>query len=208
MRKLVPLVAVAAVTTAALAAPPAITISGRLVNGSACPPATLVIEGTPVGIASATPINPLLIGTPVRVTGAYSDAPCMSVLASSIVTNPFQLSICPNTRPGCEMSLDMCPSPTSGSFIVFGSLGTAVVPVTPSIGTFLLDPSTLFVFASGNKTAVCEALRFFLPSNAAIIGATVHFQAAASPPGGAILSNRVTLTVNPPGAPCTYFECF
>ncbi len=202
------LLAFALFAAAAAAAPPVITISGRLVNGAACPPATLVIEGTGVGVSSSTPINPLLVGTFVRVSGAWSTSPCTSVSATSIVTNPFQLSVCPNTRPGCQASLDMCPSPTSGSWVIFGSLGTAVLPVTPAIGTFLIDPATLFVFASGAKTAVCEAIKFTLPSSAAIVGATVHFQAVASPPGGSILSNRATIVVAPPGGPCTYFDCF
>jgi hypothetical protein len=142
----------------------------------------------------------------------FSSLLAVALLASSssaYALAPFQLFVCNPPALGCEVSLDMCPSPIGGTFILFGSFGTANIPVSPQIGTFLIDPNTMFTFGTGPKTAVCEALRFFVPNIPQAVGVSAYFQAVHIPVSGdPLLSNAAQMTIQNHIPACQYLECF
>ncbi|MBL8766323.1 MAG: hypothetical protein JNL94_03105 [Planctomycetes bacterium] len=186
------------------------SISGRLVPGTYCGNQGIIIEHTSVGVAFVTTVDLSGLGQQVTVTGMLNQpGPCEFMLASGATNSAFQVFTCNAPALGCEVSVDMCPSPADGSYVLFGSFATATIPVSQETGTFLLDPNFMFLFAAGQKTAVCEAVRFFIPNIPAAVGVDVFFQGAHIPVSGfPLLSNVTKMTIQPPIPGCQYFECF
>lgn len=186
------------------------TISGRLVPGTYCGNQGIIVEHTSVGVAFVTTVDLSGLGQQVTITGTLNQpGPCEFMLASSATNSAFQLYTCNAAGLGCEVSLDMCPSPIDGSYVMFGSFATATIPVSQETGTFLLDPNFMFLFSAGQKSAVCEATRFFIPNIPAAVGIDVFFQAAHIPVSGfPLLSNVTKMTILPPIPGCQYLECF
>ena len=208
--RILPVVLVSLLAAPASAQIPA-TISGRLVPGTYCGGTQgNVVEHTIVGNAFVTAVDLSGLGQNITIEGTMNIATnCAFMLASGAKNNPFQLFVCNAPAIGCEVSIDMCPSPTNGSFILFGSFGTSVIPLAPETGTFLLDPNQMFTLTAGPKGPVCEAVHLIIPFVPAAVGLEAYFQAAHVPPTGApLLSNLAKMTIQPPIPGCQYLECF
>jgi VCBS repeat protein len=84
-------------------------------------------------------------------------------------------------RIGKPFALDLY-GPPFGSWVLGASLGTASIPLPP-FGILRLDPGTLFVAGAGLLDAQGRgSLSFAVPSNPALLGATVFWQGAVAVP--------------------------
>jgi hypothetical protein len=197
---------------APLAAAQAVTVSGRiepLPSPSLCAPqATHRLADTAVNLFSSTLDLTTVSTIPQVFAGTVVPAGCPLVDVSAVTPAGYQLFPCNTTGLGCAITLDQCPSPTSGVFVIAASLSTGFLPVSPSAGSILIDPFHAFTVASGAKTAVCESSPFTLAGPPSLIGVVVNIQAVTVDSGGALLfSNLATVPIGPPGG-CTSFACF
>ncbi|MCI0633515.1 MAG: FG-GAP-like repeat-containing protein, partial [Actinobacteria bacterium] len=89
-------------------------------------------------------------------------------------------------RIGKPLALDL-RGPPSGTWLLAASLASANLPLPP-FGTLRLDPTTLFLVASGALDSQGRAsLSFLVPSSPALVGVSVYWQAGVAPP--ALLTN-------------------
>ncbi|HET6203534.1 MAG TPA: FG-GAP-like repeat-containing protein [Planctomycetota bacterium] len=94
-------------------------------------------------------------------------------------------------RIGKPLVLDL-HGPPGGSWILGASLGTASIPLPP-FGVLRLDPATLLVAGAGLLDPQGRgSLSLAVPSNAALLGATLFWQGAVGPP--VVLTNLEATT--------------
>jgi hypothetical protein len=189
-----------------------VTVTGSIEPVGAPPPcapsATHRIANTAVLLFSST----LDLSTVSTITQEFSGADvgapgCPLLDVASVASSTYTLFPCNTTGLGCTFTLDQCPSPTSGVFLIGGSAGLGYAPLGAA-GTVLLNPGAVFPIASGTQTAVCQSSTITLAGPAALIGATVRMQAVTVGALGEIeLSNLSVITVGPPGG-CTSFVCY
>ncbi len=206
--------AILALLASSAAAQP-VTIAGR-VEPAAAPPscaagATHRVVDTSIYLFSSTVnLNSLPAGN-LRIIGTDVSAGCPLVQVNAIEIAKLSASICNTPALGCLVTLDMCPSPTTGTYLIFAAAGTNYLPVSVETGTFLLDPPFFFL-TSGVNNAVCQSQPLQILGPAVIVGLDAFFQVASLPTTypaePALLSNVVKMTIQPPSAPCTNFECY
>jgi hypothetical protein len=189
-----------------------VTVSGRIEPVGApslcAPAATHRIADTDVLLFSTTLDLSLVSTIPQVFSGLDVGAPgCPLLDVASIQSSKYSLSPCNTTALGCTFTLDQCPSPTAGVFLIAGSLGNGYLPLG-SAGTILIDPLANFPVASGVQTAVCQSSPITLSGSSALIGVSVRVQALTVQTTGVLqLSNVTVVTVAPPGG-CTSFACY
>ncbi len=188
-----------------------VSVTGRIEPVAAPPPcaagATHKLADTNVHLLSTT--LDLTAVPPVWqvFSGPDVGAGCPLLDVVSISNPTYNLSVCNVPAIGCTVTLDQCPSPTTGTFFLAASVNPGYLPLGPSAGTILLDPFTTFLVTSGAQTAVCQSSPLSLTGGVAV-GASFLIQGLnVSPTGEFLLSNVIPLTVEPPGF-CTDFPCY
>lgn len=173
------------------------------------PGATHRIRYTDVFLRSTTVDLNTLFGSRTLIGIDVSGA-CPLIDVTSVKNVAFSLSVCNHPGLGCTVTLDMCPAPNPGSFLLLVSAQTGYLPVDVQTGSLLLGPP-LFTLAVGATTAVCQSLPITLNVPASLVGFDVFFQGASLPPLypalPALFSNVTKMTIQPAGG-CTNFACF
>ena len=200
------------IAAAATASAQTVSVSGRIqplaVPPACAPQATHVLADTPVHLFSSTLDLSAVSTIPQLFTGTDVSAGCPLIDVASVGPAPYQLFPCNTTGLGCTFTLDQCPSPTAGLFVIRGSLSSSYVPISPAAGTILINPFSSFPVASGASTAVCQSTTLTLAGPPSLIGVKVHVQAASVDPQGALLfSTLAAITIEPAGG-CTAFVCY
>lgn len=180
----------------------------KLTSPIACAPnATHIVSDTAVLLYSTTVNLDLNPGLPRRIIGINRTVTCPLVEVTALENSSFTLSVCNKPGLGCPVTIDMCPSPTTGQHLLFVSAGSGFAPVSVATGTFLLHPLFLSL-GGGPNTAVCESIPLTLAGPASLVGLELWFQAASLPPvGPPQLSTIAHTTILSPGG-CTNFQCY
>jgi hypothetical protein len=156
---------------------------------------------TTIDLTTVSTITQKFTGADVGVPG------CPLIDVASVTSSTYSLFPCNTTGIGCTFTLDQCPSPTEGTFVIGASVAQGYVPLGAS-GTILLNPGGVFVVAFGAQTAVCQSSPITLGLDATLIGVSVNVQALNVTPLLALeLSNVTVVTIDAPGG-CTSFFCY
>lgn len=211
MRPWTVLAALALILAPAASAQQPMSLLGRiekLAAPIACAPnATHIVKDTAVLLYSGTVNLDQSPGIPRRIVGINRTVTCPLVEVTALESSPFTLSVCNKPGLGCAVTVDMCPSPTTGQHLLFVSAGPGFAPVTVATGTFLLHPLYLSL-GGGPNTAVCQSIPLTLAGPASLVGLELWFQAASIPPvGPPLLSSVAHTTILAPGG-CTNFQCY
>lgn len=190
-----------------------LSVSGtieKVTSPPACAPgATHRLRDVDVYLKSANVNLDAVPGYTQRFVGTDVGSPCPLVDVTSVGPAPLTLTVCNTPALGCNVTLDLCPSPGSGSFVIFASVAPGYAPINVLTGTFLLHPLAFVPLVSGAGTAVCQSAPLALAGPPSLIGVSVFFQVAASPATGApLLSNAAKMTILPPTVPCSMLECY
>lgn len=185
------------------------TIEKLSVPQACAPTATHRLRDTDVLLTSTAVDLDGVPGIPMKFIGTDVPGACPLVSVSAVQSAPFSLSVCNQPALGCLVSLDMCPHPTNGSYLIWASLAPGYAPISVATGTFLLDPLLFVPIAIGVNTAVCQSSPLPLSGGAGLVGLSILFQGVATPiTGPAVLSTVTRITILPPTVPCTNFECY
>jgi hypothetical protein len=194
---------------------PPVRVTGRLhalvVAPPCAPSATHALDDVGVYVRSSTVNLAPLVGANVSLTGSdLGAAGCPLVDVAQAVFSGFTLSVCGSVNLGCFASLDLCPTPGNGTFLIFAAPAPGYVPVTVATGTLLLDPLAFLPIVTGTQGAVCQANPIQLLGPPSLVGMDVWLQAALLPAAGAPqLSNAAHFVIEPPIAtPCPLVRCF
>ena len=212
MRPLLALAALAAAAPLASAQLP-VSITGRVeavpVPPACAPVATHRIADADVFLISDVVDLDALLFFNQRLEGLDLGAACPLIDVTSAQPSSYTLGVCNNSAVGCTVTLDQCPSPASGAFVIAASPQTGYLPISVPVGTLLLDFANLVTIATGAQTAVCQSTPLTLAAPFSAIGLQVFFQAVTVPPAGdPLLSNLHALTLLSPVVPCTNFACY
>ena len=189
-----------------------VSVTGRI-EAAAAPPcnptATHKLQGTEVHLVSSIVDLSTVPSYDQTFLGFELPGACPLIDVVSVSPAKLVLSHCNNASLGCPFTLDMCPSPASGGYLIWAAAGGSYLPIGPAVGTFLLDPASFVLIASGPSTAVCESVPVTVTGPPSLVGQTAFLQAAAFSGIEAWLSNlhEVTFT-SPITKPCTSFACY
>ena len=145
----------------------------------------------------------------VRIVGNMVAGACPTIEVLSVEFADTRFSHCNEPAQGCPLALDFCPSPGTGSFLIFASPQPGYFPVSLEIGTFLLNPSQFVLLASGQHPEICHTVEVQVSLPPALVGARFFLQALNSAPlAGIQLTNVQSLTIGPPSVVCGSSICF
>lgn len=207
---LLALAALLLTATAANAQQP-VSVHGRIEKLAApigcAPTATHIVKDTAVLLKSSTLNLDAFLGVTKRIIGSNQTVTCPIIEVTAVENGTFSVSVCNAPALGCAVTLDMCPSPTQGQYLLFVSPALGFAPAGVATGSFLLNPLFLTI-GSGANTAVCQSAPLFLSGPSTLVGLELWFQAASVPTlGPPVLSSATKMTIQSPGG-CTNFECY
>ena len=188
-----------------------VSVHGRIEKLAApigcAPTATHIVKDTAVLLKSSTLNLDLFLNTNKRIIGTNQTVTCPIIEVTAVENGAFSLAVCNQPALGCAVTLDMCPSPTQGQYLLFVSPGVGFAPVSVATGSFLLSPLFLTI-GTGANTAVCQSVPLFLSGPSTLVGLELWFQAASIPTAGPPILSSSTKTTILGGGGCTNFACY
>jgi len=186
MKRFVTAVVVLASLCASASAAKPVSITGRLVplaSAPACSPtsthriadALVFVRSSSVNLAPFEDFNARLVGTSV------GGPTCTVIDVTQAQYSAFTLGICGAAALTCTISLDICPGPTSGTYMIFVAGNPGYTPVNVAVGTLLLDPFGFVPLISGTHTAVCQSNPIQVNGSPSLVGQTCSCRRPRSP---------------------------
>jgi hypothetical protein len=191
-----------------------VLVTGRIDKLVGAPPtcaptATHELRDSGVYLMSSTMDLDTVLSSNRQIAAFDISGSCPLLDVGSVASSSFTLGVCNATALGCTFTLDLCPSPSTGVYVMFGSTANGFLPIDLTIGTALIDPTSFFLLAAGAETAVCQSLPVTITGSPSMVGLDLFVQALDVPPvGSPLLSNVAKVTVLSPSIPCTSFACY